>query len=264
MSFNDGFNIRSIPWPQNTPVSGNSLVYNGNEWVAEDVSGSGGGGGTGDITAVNAGTNLTGGGSTGDVTVSLSSSISGLTNVETADLTASSGVSSSFIQTTTATTNNITILGTASLSSLVNQATINFNSSSNRVEILPGLFIKGNIETTASVSASTAQFGTVSASIYQGLPELYRIITTTSIQLDSTQCSVFGKNTISSLITVTLPDAASAKAKEYYFVKADTVSGSVRIAASGSNLINGNNNFDLNGPYQSVTLITDGSDWYIF
>ena len=44
VSFNDGFNIRSVPWPSNTPVSGNSLVYNGSQWVAADVSASGGGG----------------------------------------------------------------------------------------------------------------------------------------------------------------------------------------------------------------------------
>lgn len=98
MSFNDGFNTRAVPWPQNTPVSGNSLVYNGNRWVAADVSGSGGGGG-GDITDVNAGTNLTGGGSSGAVTLSLSSSISGLTNIQTTLLTASQISSSTIIGT---------------------------------------------------------------------------------------------------------------------------------------------------------------------
>lgn len=180
------------------------------------------------------------------------------------NLSGSYSVSGNLTVTGSTNVNNITIVGTASLSSIVDQATINFNSSTNRVEILPGLFIKGNIETTASVSASSAQFGTVSASIYQGLPELYRIITTTSIQLDSTQCSVFAKNTVSSLVTITLPSAAAAKAKEYYFIKADTISGSIRIAASGSSVINGNSSFDLNGPYQSVTLITDGSDWFVF
>jgi hypothetical protein len=81
MSFNDGFNIKSVPWPSNTPVSGNSLVYNGSQWVAADVSGSGGGG-SGDITAVNAGTNMTGGGASGDVTVSLSASLSGIDKID--------------------------------------------------------------------------------------------------------------------------------------------------------------------------------------
>jgi len=81
MSFNDGFNIKSVPWPPNTPVSGNSLVYNGTQWLAANVSGSGGGG-TGDITAVNAGTNLTGGGSSGDVTISLSASLAGIDKID--------------------------------------------------------------------------------------------------------------------------------------------------------------------------------------
>jgi hypothetical protein len=81
MSFNDGFNIRAVPWPPNTPVSGNSLVYNGTQWIAQNVSGSGGGG-TGDITSVNAGTNMTGGGASGDVTISLSASLSGIDKID--------------------------------------------------------------------------------------------------------------------------------------------------------------------------------------
>lgn len=41
MSFNDGFSTKGIPEPVG-PVSGNVLVYDGTDWVAGDVSGSGG------------------------------------------------------------------------------------------------------------------------------------------------------------------------------------------------------------------------------
>jgi hypothetical protein len=87
MSFNDGFSIKGIPVPPVAPVSGNALVYDGTNWVAGAASG--GGGGTGDITSVTAGTNLTGGGTSGDVTVSLNTSVTGLTNLQATSITGS-------------------------------------------------------------------------------------------------------------------------------------------------------------------------------
>ena len=88
MSFNDGFSTKGIATPPVAPVSGNALVYDGTNWVAGTVSG--GGGGTGDITSVTAGTNLTGGGTSGDVTVSLNTSVTGLTSLSSSAITASS------------------------------------------------------------------------------------------------------------------------------------------------------------------------------
>jgi hypothetical protein len=87
MSFNDGFSTKGIATPPVAPVSGNALVYDGTNWVAGTVSG--GGGGTGDITSVTAGTNLTGGGTSGDVTVSLNTSVTGLTNLQATSITGS-------------------------------------------------------------------------------------------------------------------------------------------------------------------------------
>ena len=108
----------------------------------------------GTITGVTAGTNLTGGGTNGSVTLSLSSSVTNLTRLQASQVTAS----------------NITIIGTASLSQIVNEAYIRFNSSSNKVEIFPGLFIGGIIQTNSSISASSisgssGQFTSLTSSV---------------------------------------------------------------------------------------------------
>jgi hypothetical protein len=99
MSFSDGFTKNSIGVPPVAPTSGNVLVYDGTTWVAGTVSG---GGGTGDITSVTAGTNLTGGGTSGDITVSLDQDIN-LTTIT---------ASSAFIQ------GDIIVNGTASVAQL--------------------------------------------------------------------------------------------------------------------------------------------------
>jgi hypothetical protein len=59
----------------NTPTDGQALAYNNSTGKIEWTSVAGGGGGSGDITGVTAGTNLTGGGSSGGVTLNLASNI---------------------------------------------------------------------------------------------------------------------------------------------------------------------------------------------
>lgn len=109
---------------------------------------------------------------------------------------------------------------------------------------------------------------TVSASNYIGLPSslsgLSSITVSSSVTLSATQRVVLAKNNISSLVDITLPDAISAEQGEYYIMKADVLDGTIAVFGSSSQLVNGQNSFELNGPYQSITLVTDGADWYIF
>jgi hypothetical protein len=112
----------------------------------------------------------------------------------------------------------------------------------------------------------------VSAHLYvgnfldQNIPslELPKLIVSSSVSLTTTQRAVFATNMASSSISITLPSASLADSREYYVIKADSVSGSVDILPSSPNLINGTSSFQLNGPFQSVTLIHDGTDWYVF
>jgi len=123
--------------------------------------------------------------------------------------------------------------------------------------------------TDEKVTVETGSFGTfeattVSASTYINLPELERVITNKNYSLSTTERAIFVTNEASSSITVTLPNAASAESREYHITKADSRTGFVLIVPKNSELVNGKTQFGLHGPYQSVTLITDGTDWYVF
>lgn len=173
MSFNDGFNIRSVPWPPNTPVSGNSLVYNGTQWVAANVSGSGGGG-TGDITAVNAGTNMTGGGASGDVTVSLSSSVAGLTNLETTNLTASNAniLGNLVVSGTITAFEYYTQVITASV--IYQSGSTKFGDDSADTHQFSGsILLSGTLTANNAISGTNAQFTTITASNAEVENDLY-------------------------------------------------------------------------------------------
>jgi hypothetical protein len=173
MSFNDGFNIRSVPWPPNTPVSGYSLVYNGTQWVAADVSGSGGGG-TGDITAVNAGTNMTGGGDTGDVTISLSSSVTGLNNLQTTTLTASSAniLGNLVVSGTITAFEYYTQVVTASV--IYQSGSTKFGDDSADTHQFSGsILLSGTLTANNSISGTNAQFISLTASNFQVENDLY-------------------------------------------------------------------------------------------
>lgn len=132
----------------------------------------------------------------------------------------------------------------------------------------------GGIKTfTNLLSGSQAKFdlveaNTVSASNYIGLPTALAGLSSTtvssSVSLSPTQRVILAKNNISSPVNITLPDAASAEQGEYYIMKADILDGTIAVLGSSSQLVNGQSSFELNGPYQSITLVTDGADWYIF
>lgn len=127
-------------------------------------------------------------------------------------------------------------------------------------------FVTGSTFNTLTVSQLTAS--SISSSNYIGLPsssfELPKLIVSSSVSLLTDQRTVFAKNSVSSSFSITLPSASLADSREYYVIKADSVSGSVVVLSSPPDLINGSSSFELNGPYQSIVLIHDGTDWYVF
>lgn len=104
----------------------------------------------------------------------------------------------------------------------------------------------------------------LSGYLNESISTLQKVLTSEDYTLLATERAVFVKNDLSPTVTITLPDAALAESREYHIVKADSVVGTVIIAASGSQEVNDNNAFELNGPHQSVTLISNGTGWYVF
>ena len=66
----------------------------------------------------------------------------------------------------------------------------------------------------------------------------------------------------SGAFTLTLPAAASNSGQVYYITKIDSSTNVVTIDANGSETIDGELTLELGGQYNSVQIISDGSNWY--
>jgi hypothetical protein len=141
---------------------------------------------------------------------------------------------------------DVLVYGSASFTENPDFAYVVYDSGSDKILIFPGLKVSGSTIVSGNLNVT----GTISASSYLGINlDLPKLIVSSSVSLS---------------ISITLPSASLADSREYYIIKADSVSGSVSVLPSSPSLINGTSSFELNGPYQSITLIHDGTDWYVF
>lgn len=84
----------------------------------------------------------------------------------------------------------------------------------------------------------------------------YTVMTSDNVLLGDT--SVGSAN-----ITFTLPTAASASGQVFFFKKIDAAAFNVIVQADGAELIDGSNTFIINTQYASVTMVSDGSQFWI-
>lgn len=61
--------------------------------------------------------------------------------------------------------------------------------------------------------------------------------------------------------TITVPSATTNRGRQLIFKKAESSETAITLSASAGNIDGGT--FDLNGPYQSVTLVSNGTNWFI-
>lgn len=67
----------------------------------------------------------------------------------------------------------------------------------------------------------------------------------------------------SGAFTITLPSAQAVPAMRVGAKKTDATANAVTVAASGSDVIDGAASYPLTVQYQSVTLMSDGGNWWV-
>lgn len=63
--------------------------------------------------------------------------------------------------------------------------------------------------------------------------------------------------------TITLPSAASSTSRKYEIKKTDSTSNVVTVDANASETIDGSLTKLLESQYQSISIVSDGSNWFI-
>lgn len=114
------------------------------------------------------------------------------------------------------------------------------------------------------LSGTTLGFGTIAtAGIADGaVTEIKRSRTVASVSTTSTLSSDINLCTAGAGgITVTLPAVASGK--KIIIKKIDSGAGTVTIQRGGSSTIDGANTIQLYYQYEAVTLVSDGTNWFI-
>lgn len=207
------------------------------------------------------------------------STFSGSTNLVYNYLTDTlSGTTAQF---TTLTASNVTVTdsmlvyGTASLDTNPDAAYVRYESSIDKLIVFPGLYVSGALTSSGEISGTTGYFTSITASVvsassYVGLPagnEQFDklIVTSSAVSLSPNQRVIFASNVVEASISITLPSISSADPREYYVIKSDNFTGSVFVSGNLTDTINGQNVYELNGPYQSITIINDSNgNWYVF
>lgn len=89
-----------------------------------------------------------------------------------------------------------------------------------------------------------------------------RTITAASYTAVSNDYTILA-NAASNAITVNLPAAAGANGRIYNVKKIDSSANAVTLDASGTETIDGALTFVLQNQYDSVSVQSDGTNWYI-
>lgn len=124
-----------------------------------------------------------------------------------------------------------------------------------------------SVNGSADVSWTLAEIGAVGASsnntftgttTFNGAVYFSVTSTATAYTVTSTDNIIFAS---AGPYTITVPSAAANTGRKLVFKKSDAGEATITLSASVGTIDGGT--FELNGPYQSVTLVSNGSNWFV-
>lgn len=88
-------------------------------------------------------------------------------------------------------------------------------------------------------------------------------VTTVATTFTAASANIILANATSAAFTITLPAAASSTNLEYTIKKTDSSVNAVTVKGNASETIDGSNTQILSSQYQSITVVCDGTSWWV-
>ena len=120
------------------------------------------------------------------------------------------------------------------------------------------------VQSTAPSSPPVGRLWLDTGTSPSGAPQTLSIRAVSSLHFADLCDTVIIANSDSGVFSIVLPEPSGATVgKTYYIKKVDSSSNAITIEPSGSATIDGQTNLDITTQYDSYTVISDGSSWWI-
>jgi hypothetical protein len=118
---------------------------------------------------------------------------------------------------------------------------------------------KPQLDSTVKLGSTSARWATTYT---DGVATDVETFTATSDTLDAKN-NVALCDCTSNNITINLPAASTASGLQYHIKKIDSTSNTVTVDGNGAETIDGATTATLTTQYESITVVSDGSNWFI-
>lgn len=148
-------------------------------------------------------------------------------------------------------------VGTLNVKSIISDSTLNISSSTNSIQL-------GDYTLPSSVPSETSVLSTDASGILSFIPANVKAdVTTSSYTIDAND-SVVSITAVQPTITLTLPDPLIKIVGDVLYIRREVAgTNPVTIVPSGTETVSGQNSISITEEYGSVSLYTNGTNWFL-